>query len=121
MWNFCCLFLGIKEKLAEIETFRDILCRQIETLQGYFDNCAETYAEVKSLESKILHILQKSKIKIINIFLDGSSGKNGDDQEGEFNNMTAKHLPKLMLTAMNTIFSLKTPATFTHIKLLNSR
>ncbi|PSN49326.1 Collagen type IV alpha-3-binding protein [Blattella germanica] len=28
---------GLKEKLAEMETFRDILCRQIETLQGYFD------------------------------------------------------------------------------------
>lgn len=25
----------------EIETFRDILCRQTDTLQTYFDNCAE--------------------------------------------------------------------------------
>ena len=25
----------------EIETFRDILCRQTDTLQGYFDTCAE--------------------------------------------------------------------------------
>lgn len=25
----------------EIETFRDILCRQTDTLQSYFDNCAE--------------------------------------------------------------------------------
>jgi hypothetical protein len=32
---------GLKEKLAEMETFRDILCRQIETLQGYFDGCAD--------------------------------------------------------------------------------
>lgn len=32
---------GLKEKLAEMETFRDILCHQIETLQGYFDSCAE--------------------------------------------------------------------------------
>jgi len=24
-----------------METFRDILCHQIETLQGYFDSCAE--------------------------------------------------------------------------------
>jgi len=31
---------GLAEKLAEIETFRDILCRQIDTLQGYFDMCA---------------------------------------------------------------------------------
>jgi len=27
--------------LAEIETFRDILIKQIDTLQKYFDNCAE--------------------------------------------------------------------------------
>ncbi|XP_071167056.1 ceramide transfer protein-like isoform X1 [Mytilus edulis] len=31
---------GLKEKLAEMETFRDILCRQIDTLQSYFDTCA---------------------------------------------------------------------------------
>ncbi|KAI8789020.1 collagen type IV alpha-3-binding protein [Biomphalaria glabrata] len=31
---------GLKEKLAEMETFRDILCRQIDTLQSYFDSCA---------------------------------------------------------------------------------
>ncbi|XP_013394772.1 collagen type IV alpha-3-binding protein isoform X2 [Lingula anatina] len=32
---------GLREKLAEMETFRDILCRQVDTLQGYFDACAE--------------------------------------------------------------------------------
>lgn len=32
---------GLKEKLAEIETFRDILVQQVDTLQKYFDNCAE--------------------------------------------------------------------------------
>lgn len=31
---------GLKEKLAEMETFRDILARQIDTLQSYFDTCA---------------------------------------------------------------------------------
>ena len=25
----------------EMETFRDILCRQVDTLQMYFDSCAE--------------------------------------------------------------------------------
>ncbi|KAJ4434432.1 hypothetical protein ANN_22994 [Periplaneta americana] len=38
---------GLKEKLAEMETFRDILCRQIETLQGYFDACAEASTSLK--------------------------------------------------------------------------
>ncbi|KAL7301721.1 hypothetical protein TKK_0005718 [Trichogramma kaykai] len=32
---------GLKEKLAEIETFKDILMQQVDTLQKYFDNCAE--------------------------------------------------------------------------------
>ncbi|XP_033218744.1 ceramide transfer protein [Belonocnema kinseyi] len=39
---------SLKEKLAEIETFKDILIQQIDTLQKYFDNCAETSKNVKS-------------------------------------------------------------------------
>lgn len=31
---------GLREKLSELETFRDILCGQIDTLQSYFDECA---------------------------------------------------------------------------------
>ena len=34
-------YRGLTEKLAEMETFRDILCRQIETLQSYFDACSD--------------------------------------------------------------------------------
>jgi len=33
---------GLREKLLEMETFRDILCRQTDTLQAYFDTCADT-------------------------------------------------------------------------------
>ncbi|XP_046752312.1 ceramide transfer protein [Diprion similis] len=32
---------GLKEKLAEMETFKNILVQQIDTLQKYFDNCAD--------------------------------------------------------------------------------
>lgn len=32
---------GLKEKLAEIETFKDILTQQVDTLQKYFDDCVE--------------------------------------------------------------------------------
>jgi len=31
---------ALAEKLAECETFKDILCRQIDTLQSYFDLCS---------------------------------------------------------------------------------
>lgn len=31
---------GLREKLLEMETFKDILCRQTDTLQSYFDSCA---------------------------------------------------------------------------------
>lgn len=37
--------LGLKEKLAEMETFKDILCRQVETLQAYFDACANSLTD----------------------------------------------------------------------------
>ena len=33
---------ALTEKLAECETFRDILCGQVDTLQAYFDSCAES-------------------------------------------------------------------------------
>ncbi|XP_012264043.1 ceramide transfer protein isoform X1 [Athalia rosae] len=32
---------GLKEKLAEMETFKNILVQQTDTLQKYFDNCAD--------------------------------------------------------------------------------
>ncbi|XP_025831112.1 collagen type IV alpha-3-binding protein isoform X2 [Agrilus planipennis] len=32
---------NLREKLAEMETFKDILCNQIDKLQQYFDKCAE--------------------------------------------------------------------------------
>ncbi|KAL3867074.1 hypothetical protein ACJMK2_044307 [Sinanodonta woodiana] len=35
---------GLREKLAEVETFRDILSRQVDTLQSYFDTCASAVA-----------------------------------------------------------------------------
>ncbi|KAL1115010.1 hypothetical protein AAG570_007833 [Ranatra chinensis] len=31
---------GLKEKIAEMETYRDILCEQMDTLQTFFDVCA---------------------------------------------------------------------------------
>lgn len=35
----------MREKLAEMETFRDILCRQVDTLQKYFDSCADAVSK----------------------------------------------------------------------------
>lgn len=39
---------SLKEKLAEIETFKDILIQQIDTLQKYFDNCAENSKNINN-------------------------------------------------------------------------
>ncbi len=39
---------GLSEKLAEMETFRDILCRQIDTLQSYFDSCSDVASSVEA-------------------------------------------------------------------------
>ncbi|XP_054040187.1 ceramide transfer protein-like isoform X4 [Rissa tridactyla] len=36
---------SLREKLAEMETFRDILCRQVDTLQKYFDACADAVSK----------------------------------------------------------------------------
>lgn len=36
---------GLREKLAELDTFQNILCNQMEMLQKYFDKCAEMSSE----------------------------------------------------------------------------
>ncbi|KAM9510105.1 ceramide transfer protein-like isoform 3-T3 [Guaruba guarouba] len=42
------------EKLAEIETFRDILCRQVDTLQKYFDSCADAVSKDELQRDKVV-------------------------------------------------------------------
>ena len=43
--KFLCYWLQVGQDLAskvmELETFRDILCRQVDLLQAYFDSLAE--------------------------------------------------------------------------------
>ncbi|XP_034048959.1 ceramide transfer protein-like isoform X2 [Thalassophryne amazonica] len=45
---------SLREKLAEMETFRDILCRQVDTLQKYFDNCADALSKDELQRDKIV-------------------------------------------------------------------
>ncbi|NXA28581.1 C43BP protein, partial [Ibidorhyncha struthersii] len=42
------------EKLAEMETFRDILCRQVDTLQKYFDACADAVSKDELQRDKVV-------------------------------------------------------------------
>ncbi|KAA8592329.1 hypothetical protein FQN60_017784, partial [Etheostoma spectabile] len=43
----------LREKLAEMETFRDILCRQVDTLQKYFDTCADVVSKDEFQRDKV--------------------------------------------------------------------
>ncbi|XP_037548148.1 ceramide transfer protein [Nematolebias whitei] len=45
---------SLKEKLAEMETFRDILCKQVDTLQKYFDSCADVVSKDELQRDKIM-------------------------------------------------------------------
>lgn len=45
---------SLREKLAEMETFRDILCRQVDTLQKYFDSCADAVFKDELERDKIV-------------------------------------------------------------------
>ncbi|XP_077398529.1 ceramide transfer protein-like isoform X1 [Vanacampus margaritifer] len=45
---------SLREKLAEMETFRDILCRQVDTLQRYFDGCADGVSKDELQRDKIV-------------------------------------------------------------------
>ena len=51
MYSLALTSTGLKEKLAEIETYRDILVKQMDTLQSYFDECAETVKHTKYSEN----------------------------------------------------------------------
>jgi len=45
---------ALSEKLAECETFKDILCRQIETLQSYFDACSSIATSLSTEPSPVV-------------------------------------------------------------------
>ncbi|XP_065516591.1 ceramide transfer protein-like isoform X5 [Lathamus discolor] len=45
---------SLREKLAEMETFRDILCRQVDTLQKYFDTCADAVSKDELQRDKVV-------------------------------------------------------------------
>uniref|UniRef100_A0A5F9DAC0 Ceramide transfer protein n=1 Tax=Oryctolagus cuniculus TaxID=9986 RepID=A0A5F9DAC0_RABIT len=45
---------SLREKLAEMETFRDILCRQVDTLQKYFDACADAVSRDEFQRDKVV-------------------------------------------------------------------
>uniref|UniRef100_A0A3P9JSP3 Sesquipedalian n=1 Tax=Oryzias latipes TaxID=8090 RepID=A0A3P9JSP3_ORYLA len=45
---------SLREKLAEMETFRDILCRQVDTLQKYFDSCADAESRDELQRDRIM-------------------------------------------------------------------
>uniref|UniRef100_A0A8C8EEZ5 START domain-containing protein n=1 Tax=Otus sunia TaxID=257818 RepID=A0A8C8EEZ5_9STRI len=45
---------SLHEKLAEMETFRDILCRQVDTLQKYFDACADALSKDELQRDKVV-------------------------------------------------------------------
>ena len=46
--------VGLSEKLAECETFKDILCQQIDTLQGYFDTCSQSAEESQENSNQLV-------------------------------------------------------------------
>jgi hypothetical protein len=56
----CCLGqqLGqrLREKLYEMETYREILCRQIDTLQAVFDSCHDGEAAAVEVKGESLHL-----------------------------------------------------------------
>uniref|UniRef100_A0A8C3M1P9 Ceramide transfer protein n=1 Tax=Chrysolophus pictus TaxID=9089 RepID=A0A8C3M1P9_CHRPC len=74
---------SLREKLAEMETFRDILCRQVDTLQKYFDACADAVSkdELQRDKGKILSV---NGLCLFSVFPHVTpKGINGIDFKGE--------------------------------------
>jgi len=60
---------GLKAKIAELETYRDILVQQIETLQKYFDSCT-AMSSLHNLKSTGAGICLNYFTKLYNPFTD---------------------------------------------------
>ncbi|KAM4532463.1 ceramide transfer protein-like isoform 2-T2 [Fundulus diaphanus] len=68
---------SLQEKLAEMETFRDILCRQVDTLQKYFDSCAD----VSKDELQRDKIVEDDEDDFPNTRTDGEYNNNGSKEK----------------------------------------
>ncbi|KAF7642886.1 hypothetical protein LDENG_00249100, partial [Lucifuga dentata] len=80
---------SLREKLAEMETFRDILCRQVDTLQKYFDSCAD--AEAKD-ELQRDRIVEDDEDDFPNTRTDGEFlHNNNGSKEKQSRNFTLNH------------------------------
>ncbi|KAF5398593.1 START domain protein [Paragonimus heterotremus] len=44
---------GLREKLAEMETFKEILCKQVDSLQAYFDACNAVVAHQHAIDDRL--------------------------------------------------------------------
>uniref|UniRef100_A0A0P4WVJ1 Ceramide transfer protein n=1 Tax=Scylla olivacea TaxID=85551 RepID=A0A0P4WVJ1_SCYOL len=66
---------GLREKLAEIDTYRDILIRQMDTLQSYFDACADVVKDLKTMEAPTCNGLEPEHESAVEaaIALDGGA------------------------------------------------
>ncbi|XP_042898192.1 ceramide transfer protein [Parasteatoda tepidariorum] len=74
---------GLRVKLAEMETFKDILCRQVDTLQSYFDVCAEMLTSDENHKDNDVHMDDIDDDYDENIAL-GSDQKNSDSPTHRF-------------------------------------
>uniref|UniRef100_A0AAY4ELK8 Ceramide transfer protein n=1 Tax=Denticeps clupeoides TaxID=299321 RepID=A0AAY4ELK8_9TELE len=77
---------SLREKLAEMETFRDILCRQVDTLQKYFDGCADAVSkdELQRDKSELTENSEVIRNRIgIELTTLSPKGINGIDFKGE--------------------------------------
>lgn len=81
---------GLSEKVAEMETFRDILCRQIDTLQGYFDSCAS------AVSNGAVQELHEDDIGDPDDPHDSSSGSDHHHQGQLFHNPNSKDLASIL-------------------------
>ncbi|XP_077592900.1 ceramide transfer protein-like [Stigmatopora nigra] len=73
---------SLREKLAEMETFRDILCRQVDTLQRYFDSCADGVSKDELQRDKIVEDDEDDfpSTRTDGDFLHSSSNNNNKDK-----------------------------------------
>uniref|UniRef100_A0A1I8G9U5 PH domain-containing protein n=1 Tax=Macrostomum lignano TaxID=282301 RepID=A0A1I8G9U5_9PLAT len=102
---------GVKEKLAEIDTFREMLIRQVDTLQGYFDLCSQLAASSPAAAVKAGSIDIEDDVVVNGAARGDSSGlktaedevsnnaDDGDDEEDEYEDPAATTITAATMTA----------------------
>ena len=91
---------GLTEKLSELETYREIVCNQIETLQAYFGACSEMAPILQNdsddgTESLLIEIKKNMLLSTFSVYIYVLDSEEKDESSTEGSSCSQKSVPPL--------------------------